>query len=241
VRAADPLFTARSTDRVSGVRDVTLEVDSRPVSLKWGRLNLRGIVPGAHVLVVKATGFSGLSTQTSVPFEYTPGIAALTGMLRELQPRRREAEKVKADMVAQAESLLKGDIAGGVNRIREALTANARDFAPFDQRLLYAVLDLQLKNAGHSVGMSILDAPPYFSPNRITIRKGDVVAWKYDPPSDGHSISHELHRIEIASAHAQSETLRVGESFSYKFDAVGEFEIVDSKHPEAHAFVLVKE
>lgn len=237
VRAADPLFTAR----VSEIRDIALEVDSAPVSLQHGRLNLRGIAPGQHDLVVKATGLSGQSTRTSISFEYAPGIAVLTGMLRDLRPRRPEAEKAKAEMVVLAESLSKGEIVGNVSRIREALTANAGDFAPFDQRLLLAVLDFQVKNAGRSVGVSILDAPPYFSPNRITIRKGDVVAWKYDPPSDGHSISHELHAIEIASAHARSETLRAGESFSYKFNATGEFEIVDSRHPEARALVLVKE
>jgi streptogramin lyase/plastocyanin len=241
VRVADPLFTARSTDRIYGIRDLSLEVDSAPVSLQHGRLNLRGIAPGQHVLAVKATGFSGQSTQASISFEYAPGIAVLTSMLRDLQPSKPEAEKAKSEMVAVAESLSKGEIAGGVSRIREALSANAGNFSPFNQRVLLAVLDFQVKHAGRSVGVSILDAPPYFSPNRITVRKGDVVAWKYDPPSDGHSISHELHGIEIASAHARSETLRAGESFSYKFEATGEFEIVDSRHPEARAFVLVKE
>jgi plastocyanin len=230
VRSATPLFSTQVLDRVSGIQKVTLKIDSSPIQLEHGHIDLQHTFPGHHVLSVLAVSNSGLTSQTTTEFDYAPGQQVLLDQLRALQPIGGEGRRLKTELLDKAAASQKDDLRARIGEIDSSVKQHNAAFKPFNRKLFFAVLDAQLASGGRAVSVSVTDSPPYFVPAELIVHKGDVVAWKYDPPSDGHSISHELHRIEI-SADARSSLIRAGEGFSYKFDALGEFVIHDSQHP----------
>jgi len=231
VHSANPLFSTQVLDRVSGIHKVTLTIDSSPTQLQHGHIDLRHTLPGHHVLSVSVVSDSGLTSQIKTEFDYTPGQQVFLDQLHALQPTGEEGRRLKAKLLDKAAASQKDDLKARIVEIDSSVKQHSAAFKPFNRKLFFAVLNAQLASGGRAVPVSVTDFPPYFAPAELIVHKGDVVAWKYDPPSDGHSISHELHRIEI-SADAKSSLLRAGEGFSYKFNALGEFVIHDSQHPD---------
>jgi virginiamycin B lyase len=238
VRTADVLLTVRALDRASGVEKLNINLDGKQVTPRNGRLDLRTATPGKHKLEVRAIDAAGLSASAVVDFNYAPGQYALLEMLRQLEPANAQGTETKKAMLAVVQELAKGDTRAKLNDLRAQLTASAKSFKPFAWPALKAVIEFQLQNSGQSVEVRIVDEPPYFSQTEIVVRKGDTVKWKYDPPSDGHSISHALHRIEIQGTDVRSGMLRSGESFAYRFEQSGSFSVRDTE--KSGALVLVK-
>lgn len=238
VRTANVLLTVRALDRASGVERLGVTLDGKQVTPRKGRLDLRNATPGTHRLEVSATDAAGLSVSKVVDFNYAPGPYALLEMLRQLEPANERGAETKKAMLAVVQELAKGDTRAKLNDLRQQLTTHAKLFKPFSWPALKAVIEFQLQNGGQSVEVRIVDNPPYFSQTEIVVRKGDTVKWKYDPPSDGHSISHSLHRIEIQETGVRSGLLRSGESFAYRFEQSGNFSVRDTE--KADSLVLVK-
>jgi virginiamycin B lyase len=238
VRTADVLLTVRALDRASGVERLDIALDGKRVTPRNGRLDLRNASPGKHQLEVSAVDAAGLSVSSVVDFNYAPGAYALLEMLRQLEPANERGAETKKALLAVAQELAKGDTRAKLNDLREQLATHSKLFKPFSLPALKAVIEFQLQNSGQSVEVRIVDEPPYFSQTEIVVHKGDTVKWKYDPPSDGHSISHFLHRIEIQGTEVRSGMLRSGESFAYRFEQSGSFSVKDTE--KAGSLVLVK-
>jgi virginiamycin B lyase len=238
VRTADVLLTVRALDRASGVARLKVTLDGKPVTQSHGRLDLRETPPGPHKLEVSAIDMAGLSASRTVDFNYAPGPFALLEMLRQLEPANKLGADTKIALMAAAQELTKGDPRSKLIGLRQQLANGVKLFKPFSGSAFDAVIKFQLQNSGQSVEVRIVDDSPYFSQTEVVVRKGDTVHWKYDPPSDGHSISHLLHRIEIQGTEVRSGMLRSGESFAYRFERSGDFSVRDTE--KAGSRVLVK-
>ncbi len=239
VRTADVLLTVRALDRVAGVEHLAISLDGKAVTVARGRLDLGNLLPGQHKLEVTAVDAAGHSTTAAADFDYAPGQHALLDILRRVEPIGTAGEAAKATLLAIAQELSKGEIESRLDQIRRILAKDAKFFRPFSSEVLHAVIEFQLRNAGQSVDVRILDGPPYFSQMEVIVRKGDTVRWRYDPPSDGHSISHNLHRIEIQSIQVRSGMLRAGETFSHRFEQVGEFLVTNTEQRQSSAVIKV--
>jgi plastocyanin len=239
VRTDSPLLTTQVLDRVAGVEKLIVKLDGAEVQPRLGRLDLLHALPGQHKIELTAIDGAGLISTTIASFSYAPNQLALVDMLATLKPRNKSGEKTKASLIATAKDLLKGDIRIKLDDLRQMLSENGRLFEKFDRTALNATIDFQLENAGQTVEVAILDRPPFFSQAEVTIRTGDTVKWKYEPLSDGHSISHQLHRIEISANDVRSAMLRSGESFSYRFERTGEFSVRDLTNPKSTLVIRV--
>ncbi len=229
VRTADALLTLRALDRVAGVERLAVKIDGKETAHSKGRLDFGGLLPGPHKLEVTAADAAGFTAATSVDFDYAPGQLALLELLRRLAPSNKSGEGAKAALAAAARDLNKGDVRLQLADLRRKLAASAKLFKPFPTKALDATIEFQLENAGQTLEVRILDHPPYFSQTEVVVRKGDTIRWKYDPPSDGHSLSHLLHRIEIQGTEIRSGMLRSGESFAHRFERTGEFTVRDTE------------
>jgi plastocyanin len=110
-------------------------------------------------------------------------------------------ERLKQNDAAQrlsdaAAGLTGADPRAALASLREGIVAYAASIDGELQRL-----ERFAAHAGASLGRNvevrIIDAAPYFEPATVEVHAGDTVLWKYDLPSDGHSISHALHRVAI--------------------------------------------
>ena len=236
--SAFPLLSLRVSDRVSGVAKVTVRVDNKVVEPVQGRLDLHDFSPGDHRLEVTAVDRAGLQAQVANTFDYQPSPLALLQDLELLHPRAQPGEIRKADLIQAARSLLSGDMRSKLRQIRMDIVESEQLFEPFSKTSLLATTDYLMSHASRLVELQILDVAPFFSPPRVSITVGDTVSWKYAPPSDGHTISSELHRVEVVGK-ALSGVLRSGESFSYKFDDPGEFIVRDERNTLANALITV--
>lgn len=238
VRVAFPLFSLGATDRVSGISSIRLKIDDQTVEPTHGHLDLRTISPGSHKLQVIVADYAGLETKVASTLQYEPSPIALLQMLDGLSPKNPEGERSKAALVGVAREIAKGDARTKLQDIRAGLTKDQNLYAPFSQSSFFSVLDYIATNASRIVEVQILDAAPFFSTPQVSIAAGDTVSWKYAPPSDGHSVSSQLHRVEVVGK-AKSDLLRSGESFSYRFEDPGEYAVRDEKNQQAIAMVKV--
>lgn len=239
VRTAAIPLTVKALDRVAGVERISYKLDGKPVALKYGRLDLASVLPGKHQLEVVAVDGAGQSSTASVSINYSPDQPALLDLLERLKPRNKSGEAAKASLINAAQQVLKGDVRANLDQISKMVFNNAGLFQPFSSKALKAIIAYQIENAGRIVEVRLLDAPPFFSQTEILVHKGDTVLWKYDPPSDGHSISHNLHQIEIEGIQTRSGKLRAGESFSYRFNETGQFLIKNTERQGSSAMVRV--
>ncbi|HEY0080092.1 MAG TPA: hypothetical protein VGB73_15885 [Pyrinomonadaceae bacterium] len=239
VRTAEALHTIRALDRVGGVQRLVVTLDGKVVKPAQGRLNLRDLLPGRHKLEITATDAAGLSASAAMSFDYAPGQIALQEILRDLRPSGKAGEEAQKDLLASARDLSKGDLRANLDALRRQLGASAKLFRQFPEKVLDAVIESQKENAGQTVEVRLLDEPPFFSQREVVLRKGDTVRWKYDPPTNGHSIPSNLHRIEIEGANMRSQMLRAGESFAFRFEQAGEFFVRDTETNGAPIVVKV--
>ena len=237
VRIVDPLLTLRISERVSGVANVDVLLDGKPVSVIKGHLDLYKILPGKHVLNVTVSDGAGYRTQVTKEFEYAPGQIALQGWMNRLIPKNKKGEAVKTELQSEAKDAAKGNYRENIAKISQKLEQNANLFEIYNKRSFNALMDFQNLTSGKTVEVRILDEAPYYSQDNIVLYPGDSIVWKYEPPSNGHSISHKLHRIEIQAAKIRSNLIRAGESFSYRFDKPGEYQV---KNTENQSVAIVK-
>lgn len=239
VAAASVLVTLRATDRVAGVERIELRLDGRRVVPEHGRLFLADLPPGRKQLEVRAVDHAGNESRTVHEIDYRPSHLALLELLRGLEPRNEEGETRLGQLLAAARRIPKQprpDFAA----LRAGFEGGAGLFRHFPGTALERVVDALDTGGARSVEVEILDRAPFFVPARLELAPGDTVRWAYDPPSDGHSISHRLHRIEIAAASGaagaagavRSPLLRAGEGFAHTFERSGTFEVRDGG-PEA--------
>lgn len=239
VRTADTLLTVQALDRVAGVEQLTVKLDGKPVVLDHGRLDLRNSLPGPHKLEVAVMDAAGLTAIAASSFNYAPGPFALAEILERLEPKNESGKATREVLVLAARDLTKGDIRTKLNELHRQIRANAKMFEPFPLATLEAAIDFHMRNAAQVVEVQILDQSPYFSQTEVVVRTGDTVQWKYAPPSDGHSISHYLHRIEIQGVQIRSGLLRSGETFTQRFEHSGEFAVKDTENPGSNMIVKV--
>jgi plastocyanin len=237
VRIVDPLLTLRISERVSGVASVDVLLDGKPVSVIKGHLDLYKILPGKHILNVAVTDGAGYRTQITKEFEYAPGQVALQGWMNRLIPKNKKGEALKTELQTDAKDAAKGNYRENVAKISQKLEQNANLFEIYNKRSFNALMDFQNQSSGKTIEVRILDEAPYYSQGNIVLYPGDSIVWKYEPPSNGHSISHKLHRIEIEAAKIRSNLIRAGESFSYRFDKPGEYQV---KNTENQSVAIVK-
>jgi plastocyanin len=211
------------------VQTLATTLDGKAVTIEHGRLNLSGVMPGKHRLEAVATDGAGLSTTAALDFTYEPGQFALQEILRGLVPKNDNGRAVQKELLNAAQELSNGNVRAKLDEISVKLNRGAGLFKPFPTRALNAAIEFQKEHAAQTVEVRLLDAPPYFSTDKVVVRPGDTVRWKYDPPSDGHYMSAKLHRIEIGGVNVRSELLRAGESFAYRFEQAGEFVIKDTE------------
>jgi len=239
VRTANALLTVQALDRVAGVEQLTVKLDGKAVALERGRLDLRNSLPGQHKLEVAAVDAAGLTTIATSDFNYAPGPLALAGILERLEPKNDSGKGTREALLLAVRDLAKGDARTKLDELRRQVRANAKLFEPFSLATLEAVIEFQIRNAAQVAEVHILDQPPYFSQTEVVVRPGDTVQWKYAPPSDGHSISHSLHRIEIPGIQIRSSMMRTGETFTYRFERSGEFTVKDTENASANMIVKV--
>jgi streptogramin lyase/plastocyanin len=239
VRIVDPLLTLRISERVSGVSAVEVLLDGKPASVVKGHLDLYKILPGKHTLDIAVTDGAGYRTQITKEFEYAPGQIAVQGWMNRLTPKNKKGEAVKTELQTAAKEAAKGNYRENIAKISQKLEQNANLFETYNKRSFNALMDFQNLSAGKTVEVRILDDAPFYSQDKIVLYAGDSIVWKYDPPSNGHSISHKLHRIEIQGVGARSNLLRAGESFSYRFDKPGEYQIKNTENQSVATIKVV--
>lgn len=237
VRIVDPLLTLRISERVSGVASIDVLLDGKPASVIKGHLELYKILPGKHTLNVTVTDAAGYSTQITKEFEYAPGQIAMQGWMNRLIPKNQKGEAVKNELQSAAKEAAKGNYRENIAKISQKLEQNANLFETYNKRSFAALMDFQNLTAGKTVEVRILDEAPFYSQANVVLYPGDSIVWKYDPPSNGHTISHKLQRIEIQGLGIRSNLIRAGESFSHRFDKPGEYQI---KNTENQSVAVVK-
>jgi plastocyanin len=235
-----PILSVEANDRVSGISEVKLTVDDRPAEAWHGYLDLRNVSPGKHTLQVIAVDRAGLQSQATSTFIYEPSPLALMHWLDSLAPKNAEGEQIKAGLLGLTRDISKGDARLKLEQLRTTLSKDRDLFSPFATLSLLSVIDYIAQNASRIVEVQILDSEPYFSPAEVSIAAGDTVSWKYSSISDGHTLSSQLHRVEVVGK-ARSDLLRSGENFSYRFEDPGEYSIRDEKNGQAKALIKVSE
>jgi virginiamycin B lyase len=238
VRVAFPLLSLQATDRVSGISTISLKIDGKEVQSVRGHLDLRNILPGPHRLEVSAVNHAGLQAQVASTFQYEPSPLALAQILDSLTAKNEQGQQSKGVLLGLARDVSKGDARAKLLQIRSDLSQDEELFSPFPKAPVLAAIDYIANSASRIVEVQILDAVPFFSTPQVTIAAGDTVSWKYSPPSDGHTMSSQLHRIEVLGK-AKSELLRSGEAFSYRFEDPGEYVVRDERNEQASAVVKV--
>jgi virginiamycin B lyase len=236
-------LTTRISDRVAGIQRVTVTLDGKPVAPQQGYLDLAALRPGAHRLEVVAEDAAGYTSRAAVPFDYAPGHLALLELIRRLEPADAEGTAARERWSGIVQELPKGNARTLLAGLRADMDKSWSHFrASVPRQDLEAVLAFQEAHGGRSIEIAILDRPPYFTPQSVVVGPGDTILWRYDPPSDGHSLSKTLHRIEIQAAGGpvRSGLLRAGESFQHRFDATGTFVVIDPETAGARAVVEVK-
>lgn len=235
VKTASTLATARALDRVSGVRDVQWTIDGTAVQPVNGRIDVSRLAIGPHTLRVTATDHAGLTATKELPFTFSPGPFAV----RETVERLKTTDAAKAALREAAAGLTGPDPRAALAALREQLAAHVQAVEANDVQRLTRFIDHAGASLGRNVEVKIVDAAPYFEPAVVEVHAGDTVLWKYDPPSDGHSISHNLHRVAIDGTGVSSNVLRAGESFSYRFEKAGQYAIRNAEKP-GQQMALVK-
>lgn len=220
VKTSRALATARALDRISGVRELTWAIDGTKVQPVNGRIDFAQLAIGPHTLRVTATDHAGLSTTQELAFTFSPGPFAV----RELVDRLKTNDGLGRELAEAAAGLTGADPRAALASLREKISAYEQAVES-DVRRLEQFLDHAGASLGRNVEVRIVDAAPYFEPATVEVHAGDTVLWKYDPPSDGHSISHNLHRVAIEGTGVSSNVLRAGESFSYRFEKAGQYAI----------------
>ena len=236
-------LTTRVSDRVAGVQKLTVTLDGQPAVPRQGYLDLAALRPGSHHLEVVAEDAAGHATRVSSAFDYAPGHLALLELIRRLEPGDAEGTAARERWSDTARELPKGNVRTLLAGLRADMDRNWAHFrAPIPREGLEAVLAFQEAQGGRSVEIAILDHSPYFTPQSVVVGPGDTIVWRYDPPSDGHSLPKTLHRIEIRTSGdpVRSGLLRAGESFLHRFDATGSFVVTDPETAGAQAVVEVK-
>lgn len=237
VRVVDPLLSLRILERVSGISNISVLLDGKAATITNGHIDLYKILPGKHTLNIVVTDGAGLRTQINREFEYAPGPIAVQGWMNRLSPKNKKGEALKSELQSDVKESSKGNYRENIAKISRKLEQNISLFEAYDKRSFAAMMNFQTLTAGKTVEVRILDESPYFSQNNIVLQSGDSVVWKYDPPSNGHSISHKLHRLEIQGTGVRSNLLRAGENFTYRFDKSGEYQI---KNTENQSVLTVK-
>jgi plastocyanin len=135
---------------------------------------------------------------------------------------------------------MKGDVRANLVRLQAKLDAAVDRFEPLpDGVSLGRIFEAVIATSGKILHIAVTDRAPGFAPAELIVGADDSVAFRYEPASDGHSVSHELHQIEIGAAKVHSPLLRAGESFTYRFTEPGQYVVSDAKHPGAMAVVRV--
>jgi streptogramin lyase/plastocyanin len=235
-------LTARVGDRVAGARRTEVRLDGEPVAAVQGYLDLSGRQPGSHRLEVRVEDAAGHATITATTFDYAPGHLALLEAIGRLQPSDAEGTEAREKWLAIVADLPKREARELLPALRADMAVRLTHFRQGQQAGLEPILDFLEGQGGRRVEVAILDQSPYFEPRAVTVRPGDTVLWRYDPPSDGHSLSRKLHRIEIQAGDGavRSGLLRAGESFVHRFDATGTYTVTDPELAEAQAVVEVE-
>lgn len=231
VKTAGALVTARALDRVAGVASVSWEIDGKSVQPVNGHIDFASLAVGPHTLRVTAADHAGLTASRELAFHFSPGPVAVRELI----------DRLKTPALSEAAAGLMGaDPRAALATLRTTLSAHANALDPRDVQRIHMFMDHAVTSMGRNVEVRITDAAPYFEPAVVEVRAGDTVVWKYVAPSDGHSISHELHRIAIEGIGVSSNVLRAGESFSYRFDKAGQYAIRNSEKQGAQSVAMVK-
>ena len=240
VQTASVLVTTHIEDRVAGVERVEYRLDGRAVRLEQGRLSLAELPPGLKVLEVRAVDRAGSTRRVEREIDYRPSHLAVLELLRGLEPRNAGAAETLEELRRLADGMSRQSPVD-VEPLRAALDGAERLFRGFSRASFRAVLEGIDQAPSRNVEVEILDAAPFFAPEHLEIRAGETVRWSYKPPSDGHSISKALHRIEVPApdGSVQSPLLKAGESFSYTFERSGTFAVQDSESDPERAEMRV--
>jgi plastocyanin len=145
---------------------------------------------------------------------------------------------VKAALVEAGEALGGSEPHRALAALESGLAREKSRFDAAGVRRVASALAALKGTLGRTVEVRILDHAPYFDPQDVSIHRGDTVQWKYDPPSDGHAISHALHRVAVGAV--VSRALRAGESFTHRFDAPGEFSVRNLEKDGQKALAVVR-
>jgi virginiamycin B lyase len=237
VRFPDPLFTYQYSGVSMQAQHANIFIDGQPVRVQNGRLDLRGIRPGTHVASVTLSEDGLAPTHAESTFNFQPTKQALVQMFKGLQPTTDIGKKAQLQLLSEATALLKDSSDDRIQQLHNDLLSSASAVGITATGEWLAAVDLQHPHPEVDASMSILDSAPYFSPVTILLKQGGTIIWRYDPPSDGHSISHEQHVLEIKDRGVTSTTLHAGETFVLAFPSAGKF-IVQDKHDEMAQAVI---
>ena len=237
VATALPLLSIQTLDRVGGVARLEVRLDGKPVKLVHNHLDLTRAIPGEHRLEVTAYDEGGQSTVVSSQFIYQPGPAAIYDIVYSLDPKTPDAKKTQQQLLADLQEFHKGDPGEKLESLKQALAQLQAGCDSFPEAPVASVMKFLGSHQRRQLEVTLIDKAPFFTPVNITVNKGDSVRWIYDPPSNGHEISHLLHRVVIGDSAAQSPILRAGESFTFRFAEAGTFRVTDSYTHEAMVVV----
>jgi streptogramin lyase len=242
VESLQPLLTTRVTDGVSGLGQVEIHLDGKPVPVRAGRLDLIGVRPGIHKLRVRATDRAGWTSTSEKSFEYRPDGAAFQEALSRLLPRGAPGRRLRDELVTLARQIGGQDARDTLFELRRRLVGCRGCFAG-DPAAYQSLIDFQLARAAHQVLVRVLDQAPYFEPREVVLRPGDTLSCRYDAPTTGHVISTRSHTLKVEGAGRPGETrvLRAGEPVGLTFDSPGKFLVRNAGAPEAALGVSVRQ
>ena len=240
VNAHDPFVTLAAFDRVSGIESIEYRLDGRPVALSAGRLSLLDCQPGPHRLTITATNRAGFSSTVSSGFRFAPNGGTLSALIDALEPT---TDAGRAAQNAARGALNRDPQDSGrseaLQSILERLAASPTEFAGFPLNYVQSLTRYFRVASTNLLEVKVLDQQPWFSPAQLSVRTGDTVTWRYDPPSQGHILPQHPNRIQIESDRVMSPLLRAGESFAYQFARVGAYAVTNPDRPEARLVVEV--
>lgn len=236
--AVDPYLTTRATDQVSGIAEVHVELDGKRITLDAGRLDLRHVAPGPHVLKVSAVDRAGNSAVATQSFSYAPDEKALPAVLGALR-LKNPGEKALVDTLVMTSKDERNP--QRLADIRDLLGKHRDSIQESDYDAAARTLDWVLQHSGSEQVVEVLDTAPYFSPRKVKLAPGGTVTWRYQGNKQGHEISHELHQIVVNGANIQSPLLRAGDKFSHRFNEAGTYRIVNAKRPGGELTVTVEQ